>query len=800
MAGLALGLGTGLISQSTATPATPFTMDQVDGDFSVWFDPSDTEGWTLSGSNVTTALDKSPEENSFVATGTPVLTTAANGAPAVEMRNAVLTGSLGLRDITRQPHIIFVTFELVSNPTTSQRLLINMSGGSGREQLFINSGTSGNDGIQLRYGNPVRDSVITTAGLTAGVHTIMFGFDRSYRRFVRMGTTGEEIYTNHDTAYNDGSAFNIHNSANVDLKILSVVGWRGEISDIDKNRVGNKLAQDTGATWTEIDTAFIRKLPIGLETPTWLTDLLPGFEIMFPSYFHNDGVRATLSGVPSASHSILYSSDHSSGVGYIGRVDFDDFDGTWTDTGDYILSGTNQVETPMAIFDYVEGDRLLMYAHEDVGNGVSAYSDQSSIVYETTDLENFTLIGKIENYSNHSGYARAAWDAGNNRYNISMTYSAAENGIRQRAISSDGLTYTNELFIYPNNAAVLPEGYLLDGSTKVFQYDDGQWYMLGVLMERPRLAPGAEGEAIITFPVDFNTLRPIGGYRVLLEPGTNASNNDDTVLKNYFDYFKIGNEWNLVYGTPPGIMRAKGGINLDATPTTPYIAIESNGEISRPAIETTLMDWDAANDAVPAGLTITAVSGTNDSSQSAGNYYELKAGTTNNEVLRMYPTAAVDISEYDWVEMTFEDLTLDLLTQTASVKKFFMLDAFSSETGFIYSDDDSKFLRFRAMDAGTAAVDKDSYGLPFGTSDGNLARNYRYITRSTPRKFAIGIDLVNEKQFLLLDDCIVYVRDFSADGLTLADVFCGVELNDTASGNAPWIRFSRFTVKAYTGA
>lgn len=526
------------------------------------------------------------------------------------------------------------------------------------------------------------------------------------------------------------------------------------------------------------------KLGSKFSDPTWLTTL--SSKIMFPRVFDNDAHRAALPGLPASAFSCIYSSDHSSGTGYWGRVDFDDIEGTWTDAGQ-VFSGANQLEAVHPVFDHVHGGRVLVYAHHGATNGAT-YNDQSQRVFTTTDLSNFTLLnGNPLDYGNHTGYQQVFERDG--RFVNLHCISGAEVWQAGRSFSDDGETYTFDRKWLQSPTHVVGSGYCCQGCPFVFKWAD-QWYWITTRATRPRSSAGAN-VAVIAIPIDWETLRPIGGYYTLLEV-SGTTTDPDYRLRNEVAMYEIGDDIYLVYmgNTNAGVQhvclaKANGS---EASYTAPAFPIAWNGRLSTPPKRTALIDWDAANDAMPSSLAVNVVNGTNASSQSAGNYYEFASGSGTTD-LRLQQSSAIDINGYDVVEWTLRDLRLST-DSAGSAFQWGIIDSWANQDGLLFNgSNDVSYEGGRARvfinHSNTGFLNEATYNWRvFGVSN-----NIRSYWRT------IGIDLTfrilpaAKKALILIDGHVTYTADLS-DLSSIPSVLFMPRLIAQDS----YMRFSRFSI------
>lgn len=535
-----------------------------------------------------------------------------------------------------------------------------------------------------------------------------------------------------------------------------------------------------------------------LATPSWLSSA--GSGIIYPRIFNNDTYRGTLTGLPAAKWSMLFSSDHATGTGYIGRADASSLTGTWTDSGAAIHSGSNQRETPHPVYDPIN-DRVNVYYHDDTTT--VTFGNQATRVGTSTTLSSITDVGEVFPYGAHTGYAQVWYDDG--LFHANHLMGGADAYANGHSTSANGTTFSLSGMYHANQQHITGVGKCLSGALCTFQYS-GQWYAISTISAQPRLTGyPANNTAIVAVPIVSQTdLRPTGGYYTLVTPSVTTTDPDYRV-NGYYDLVQDSGTLYLFYSGldnsgNKAVCLATSDVG-SSSQTAPLIAPSSSGVIPVGA-STTIFDWDAANDAFPtADLTMTASSGTNNSSQSAGNYYEMKYGSGSAQDLRLTGDVTFDPRDYSTLEFEIDGLTFDT-TPTAS--------NFGIQVGFVNSI--TTFTRGFLLNWGSSGINQQGAILVRNgsgvntTNVGTYTIPYHYVStaslgqwwRSQSLKITLRTHEYGDKAVLLVNDSVAMVRDLSTDGLTWASgIFPYLRIVSASTHPEFYARFTRVAVRTY---
>lgn len=543
-----------------------------------------------------------------------------------------------------------------------------------------------------------------------------------------------------------------------------------------------------------------------LSTPSWLSGT--GNKIMFPRIFDNDAHRGTLPGLPAERFSMLFCSDHSSGTGYIGRADSDDWAGPWTDSGAAIASGANQRETPHPVYDPIN-NRVNLYVHDQsstVTNG-----DQASRLLTTTTLAagSFTDEGEIFPFGNHTGYAQVYWDAAASLFRANHLLNGDQAVFNGHSTSVDGETFTFGSWWSPNQQHIAGDNKCFGGVPFTIEIA-GQWYLITNLQTVPRLTgyPG-NTSAIVAVPiVSQSVIKPIGGYYTLVTPSVTTTD-PDYRLTNYLSMYEESGTLYLYYTGQNNagdcfICLAISDVG-SASQTAPVFAPNSDGTVGG-GTATTIFDWDAANDAFPtADLTMTAGSGSNASSQSAGNYYEMKYGSGSAQDLRLSGDATLNPATPEAVEFVIENLTLDNGDPEAQVNfQIGFTNSIASATvgcWVQWSGNDANLMCGRIQERNGSATNVELTNIsaiPWLNTNENISE----WMMSQPVTLRFRIHDHGDKLTIFANDTVVSHRDLSTDGLTTwtSGIFPYLRLLSSSPHPEFYARFTRMSLKTYEPA
>lgn len=374
-----------------------------------------------------------------------------------------------------------------------------------------------------------------------------------------------------------------------------------------------------------------QKLGAKLVTPSWLSDAGNGgdglpLQVMFARLFDNDAHRATLPNLPASRFSVLYSSDHSAGTGYIGRADFDDIEGVWTDSGAAIHSHANQRETPHPVYDPVN-NRVNVYVHDNTSTGTNA--NQATRLLTTTDLATLTDRGEAMTYGQHTGYAQVWYDNGFKAVHVMV---GGEHFLSGYSTSANGTAWTLQRLIFPQANHVLNVNNLFGADPFVFRWDNKTW-MLSNIQVRPRIHTSrARGMSVCE--IDPTTFRPIGNvYYPLICPG--AITESDYRFDNHNSIVEVDGSLYLLYDARTrsgvGAIHVAKATGVSATPFSFRHSVRSDGELQRGETMAAPLDWNAVTTDLPAAVTKVVAAGSDTSTHQNGTGYRL-SGTSSPDL------------------------------------------------------------------------------------------------------------------------------------------------------------------------
>jgi hypothetical protein len=362
------------------------------------------------------------------------------------------------------------------------------------------------------------------------------------------------------------------------------------------------------------------KLGVALANPSWLATA-GNRGPYFPRLFENDLHRSVLSSLPTDRFSILYSSDHGTTTGYIGRADTDSIETIpWTDSGAAVLTGADQLETPFPIYDAAQ-EKVLVYFHDQ--SNPYKFGFQNTQLYTTEDLDSFSYQNEIGSNVKHSGYAQVIGSG-----NFWVMRSIGDDG----SVFADALWYGTSpdrlnawpLLLPPGQATILPPTKQTSGTPFVFQYG-GKLWRLTTRTVRPQSS--TTHEAFIAYQVASDGYTPLSGYQDLILPG-GTDDADRYLIETAAAYVVDGTLYILYIGQNTAgensIMLAKGNAD-EPTQTSFLLPVNSSGKIARSAARTLEVDWVGSDGIIP-DATATVVSGTNNSTAFLHGY-ELRTGS-----------------------------------------------------------------------------------------------------------------------------------------------------------------------------
>jgi hypothetical protein len=539
-----------------------------------------------------------------------------------------------------------------------------------------------------------------------------------------------------------------------------------------------------------------------LSTPSWLSGT--GNKIMYPRIFNNDTYRGTLTGLPASKWSMLFSSDHSSGTGYIGRADATSLTGTWTDSGAAIASDLDQRETPHPVYDPINS-RVNVYVHDNVSTVTYGSQAMQLITSTTLAASSFTDRGEVMAYGNHTGYPQVEYDSGDSLFHANSIINGGEAYFNVHSTSANGTSFTRGRMDSYLQQHVAGYGKCFQGVPYTFQYG-GRWYMLSNLSPIPRLTSYPSNiTAIVAYPIVSKTdLRPIGGYYTLVTPSVTTTD-PDYRLSNYAAVYEDGGTLYIFYSgqnnAGDNFVCLATSNGSSASQTAPIINPSSDGTIARGAA-TTIFNWDAANDAFPtADLTMTASSGSDNSSQSAGNYYEMKYGSGSAQDLRLTGDTTVDPRDYATLEYEIDGLTFDPGDDETTVGiQVGLCNSITTFTRGVVINWGSSTTNQQGRllvrnGSGSNVTDTGLYAIPYTDTSTNLSEWMRSQTIKLTLRFTENGD----KMILLVNDSVCTVRDLSTDGLTWASgMFPYLRIYSAGAHPQVYARFTRMSLKTYS--
>lgn len=537
------------------------------------------------------------------------------------------------------------------------------------------------------------------------------------------------------------------------------------------------------------------KLGAKISTPSWMSS--DSNELMFPRLFHNDAYRASLASLPASSYSVLYSSDHASGVGSIGRVDFDDIEGTWTDFGSAIHTGANQRETPHPVYDPIN-NRVNVYVHDGVGSG-TANNDQHTRLLTTTNLQTLSSVGAAISYGQHSGYAQVEYR--NNQFEAWHLLGGGEGFFNAHSVSADGVTFTYDKTIITGQQHIAGEGKLLNGVPYYFEYG-GLWYGLGVLTTRPRSGNLAGNEALVAWRVETDTWKPIGGYFTLVTPG--SISDPDYRLTNYYDIAVVDGVLYLLYigvadDGEQSICLAKAS-ETPATQTPPLWEVNPDGSLVRGTTVAVNNVYDATGvDDLPAWITKAVVSGSDNSNQVDGSYYELKTGSGSTQSIYLRSTATYIPANYETLEITLRGLSHSVsgVTEERIGMQIGFVDSLTNLDGtlVLWTPSNDRLGEYRRYANHVIGNQVATYSIPWLDTSGSVSE----WARATEWDITFRIHNNATRISLLINDQVAFHRNISADSVGFGSgAFGYFRISNFTTFPQIWARFKSFEIKAWT--
>lgn len=529
------------------------------------------------------------------------------------------------------------------------------------------------------------------------------------------------------------------------------------------------------------------KLGTVLSAPAWM--VTAGIKPMFGVPFDNDAVRGTLPGVPATSFSLLFSSDHATGVGdgsgYCGRADTNDIEALpWTDSGNYIHNQANELETYWPVYDPANS-RIIVGAHH-IGSTVP-FALQQSIYLTTTDLATLTAQDPLFNYGHHNGYS-AIYRLAADDWRAFHSMIGGESGEWGVSYSTDGVVWTLAQRIATNARHILAPNRLIHGVMSAYQYG-GSWWAICLLATRPRI--GTVPDQIVAIKLSDDWTRLVGGPHVLLTPTALANDNSFFSLALIFD--SGGNRYLFYSGRDTLnadhilLAKADGGT---VSETAPDQDIDSAGTIvSLKAVATdTDADWDASVDDIPAAFSVVVRSGSSTSAQGAGHYL-MKTGAAGAQDIYLRTAATVTPSNFKAVRFRVEGLKFSTGAATPYLIQAGFADAFAPNDAatIVWSESpvtsrpNGHFLQYK----NAALVDTQDWSLPYNS---NLSDEGRDWARSESTTLEVVIHEDGARMTVFVDDVPAYSRDISANVDWGTPVFAFVRIISTGQSSAQFTR------------
>lgn len=512
----------------------------------------------------------------------------------------------------------------------------------------------------------------------------------------------------------------------------------------------------------------------------------------FPRILENDLYRATLTGLPADRFSCLFSTDHSSGDGLIGRADFDTIEGTWTDSGAAIHTGANQRETPHPVYDPVN-EVVNVYVHDNtsaVTNG-----NQAARLLTTTDLETLTDQGEVFGYGAHTGYAYVERVGTGNWRAIHGLQNANQHNAwifaKSTSATGDTSSWTRGNALHARLSQLAPpSGYVFSGEPSWFTWDGQEFILQGLLNLGGSTQRLVE---IVAIPVADDGLSPSGGYIRLVRQGTGT----DPDVGGFRGLGQVIDVDGTLYITYIGIdendelsiclAKANGGSSVQVTPGWQF---PTSGTLP------TLLDWDAVNETLPAELSIVVDAGSNASSHSDGNYYEVKTGSGSSQILYLRTDDTYDPTDYEYLECEWDIITHDTAGITKRVFTLAFVDDFTTPNGvqvlWSTAADDRRAGKAYVQAAGSDVATEQlrALSLATGTGEDNWSLTNRF-------RIKLRFHDSGTRASLFVDDSCCWERDIDADGVSFGTGgFFALKLTSIDTFPAVYVRLAGMTVKA----
>lgn len=548
------------------------------------------------------------------------------------------------------------------------------------------------------------------------------------------------------------------------------------------------LLCSAGQAWGQLPTfTRVNSGNAMFSTPAWM--VTDGDELYFPRFL--DLTEATIAAdealtLPEADYCIMYASDHGDmNWGRILITGSIETPANWSDAGSAINSAGG--ESPQAVYDPAN-HRINVYSHKDSSS--VTYATQAELVSHTTDLTTFTPSVELGINGAHTGYGWVGIRDGTWwMYHLMTGGTGISHGFSQ---SADGDTWGTTQWFSATQHHILGQDKVLEHAS---MYESGgQWYAIGNLIAQPRASNVAS--AIVAIPVSDDWQHYTGGYQTLITPGGEGA--ADEILYSFPHMFDIGETTYLLYVGTDGdgtnsIMLAKENGGTSAT-TNPIHAINANGTIVRDNVRTLSLDWDAANDAMPAWLEMVVENGTDASSQSAGNYYEIKTGSGSLQEIALSTVSAYDLTAYETVDVHIRGFTATLEDKSKVGWRYYWGDTTEGTVLLFWGGNLlAKDGRLGVYDGGVKNYEGGTYVFPW-TGDAKDWACYN------ARDVIIRSHDHGASYMVFIDGCPAFYRDISGEVTWSATKKFRLRVNNWTAYPVAWVRFTGISVYGYEGA
>jgi len=539
---------------------------------------------------------------------------------------------------------------------------------------------------------------------------------------------------------------------------------------------------------------------------------LSGENPYFPRYLDLAACRAagltlhaSLDGIDNM---VVVTTDHSSGTGRGAGGTFDNIEDSWDWLSTALYTGADQREACQPVLD-AANNRILYFAHDDTSN-FQTYNQQHAVVMSSTN--GVTLSSLDEDIcpfvSNHTGYGQFL-----NNFNNSGQWTAVhhiasgEDYWLGSSYATNPTEFTFGEHFFTQLSHIIGTDKCISSGAWLANFGGRTWY-IGLIEARE--AVDLNSISLVAIEVSFipgRAPRPVGGYYTLFAD-TDAADATYSLTGDYSLVSQNGNLYLIGTGRESDdtqhVVLLKMSTTVAASYTAPIVPVTSTGRLVVPNNRANVFEWDAANDALPSDITITAVSGTNASSQTIGTGYTLLTGSGSSQTLRLtLANYNIDPSEHDVVDFTIWNWKLgDKQNNQQAIIKFGQ----DSNAAAVYfnTDTNSPGGRMRVYDTNVAVYDDDPHILPFNAGSADTA-NY-----ARTRGFHITFRLMDQgdKLLVLLTDpqrnpyndaqCVFYL-DLTGYTITWEDCFAQLFVTSTGGGFlANSMSFSKLTIDTYS--